>query len=47
MAKIKSWKLTKFRFENLSRSKKVQSTSIIKKPNILTYNTKVVFIKFR
>ena len=47
LAKSKSWNLLKFKFVNFFKFKNVQSTSIIKKFNLLTLNIRVSFTKFR
>ena len=47
LTKLKSWNLLKSRFENLFKSKKIQNTRTIKKPNFLTFNAKIVFTKLK
>ena len=47
LVKLKSRNLPKSKSENLSRSKKAQSTSDIRESNFLTFNTKKVFTKLR
>ena len=45
LTKLKSWNLPKFRSKNLTRFKKVQKIDIVKKCNLLTSNTRIVFAK--
>ena len=46
-AKSNSWNLPKFKFGNLSQSKKVHITGTINKYNFLIFNTRVVFTKLK
>lgn len=48
LAKLQSWNLPKFKFENLFKFKKsikVKNISIISKSNFLILNTKIKFAK--
>ena len=45
--KLKIRNLTKFRFENLFKSKKAQSMNITKEFKFLTLNVRVFFIKLK
>ena len=45
--RLKIRNLTKFRFENLFKSKKAQSMNITKEFKFLTFNIRVFFIKLK
>ena len=44
---LKNWNVFKFRFRNLSKSKKIQNTGNIEKLNFIISNNNIVFIKYR